>query len=181
MVGDAGGWIVAAGGLISCLGAMVGWVMMQGQIPYAAARDGLFPRPFARLDHNGSPAFGLIASNVLVTILILLTSSGGLADQFERIILIATSISLVPYGLTALALLRLLRTDPTAFERRALVKYGVIATLAAAYSIWAVIGSGWTVIWQGMVLLALGIPVYIWLTRRGSPDRTVGTPVAPGD
>ncbi|MFI1580588.1 amino acid permease [Embleya sp. NPDC020630] len=124
VVGDAGGWIVAAGGLIACLGAMVGWVMMQGQIPLAAARDGLFPRPFARLDAGGTPAFGLIASNVLVTVLILTTAGGGPGDQFERIILIATSISLVPYGLTAIALLRLLRTDRAAFDASALVRYG---------------------------------------------------------
>ncbi|MGC0420224.1 amino acid permease [Embleya sp. AB8] len=174
LVGAAGGWIVAAGGLIACLGAMVGWVMMQGQIPLAAARDGLFPRPFARLDANGTPAFGLIASNVLVTLLILSTAGGGLADQFERIILIATTISLVPYGLTAIALLRLLRTDRAAFAGPALVKYGLIAVLAAAYSIWAVVGSGWTVIWQGLVLLALGGPVYVWLTRRRAADRPVG-------
>ncbi|MFE5333131.1 hypothetical protein ACFRCG_42785 [Embleya sp. NPDC056575] len=116
---------------------------------------------------------------MLVTVLILTTAGGGPGDRFERIILIATSISLVPYGLTAIALLRLLRTDRAAFDTSALVGYGVIAVLAAAYSIRAVVGSGLTAIRQGAVLLAAGGPVYLWLTRRrprsGRADGPMGT------
>lgn len=116
---------------------------------------------------------------MLVTVLILTTAGGGPGDRFERIILIATSISLIPYGLTAIALLRLLRTDRAAFGACALVGYGVIAVLASAYSIRAVVGSGLTVIRQGAVLLAAGGPVYLWLTRRrprsGRADGPMGT------
>ena len=41
-----GGWTapaVAAGAMISAFGALNGWILLQGRIPWAAARDGIFP------------------------------------------------------------------------------------------------------------------------------------------
>ncbi|MCF2526269.1 amino acid permease [Yinghuangia soli] len=171
IVGKAGGSIVAAGGLIACLGAMSGWVMLQGQVPMALARDGLFPKRFGAVNRHGSPAYGLVFSNVLVTVLILMTANSGLAGQFKEIILIATLSSLIPYGMTALALLKVMRADRSQFPGSAFAKYTAIAVLAAAYSAWAIYGSGWETVWKGLAALVLGLPVYFWLRRRGDgPD-----------
>ena len=40
LMGDWGYYLVAAGAVIACLGALNGWVLLQGQIPVAPARDG---------------------------------------------------------------------------------------------------------------------------------------------
>ena len=45
-----GGWagdVVAIGAIVSAFGALNGWILLQGQIPMAAARDRLFPAAFA--------------------------------------------------------------------------------------------------------------------------------------
>jgi APA family basic amino acid/polyamine antiporter len=71
MFGPWAGQAVAAGAAIATFGALAGWVLMQGQIPMAAARDGLLPAPLARLNRRGAPAIGLVVSSVLVTLLLL--------------------------------------------------------------------------------------------------------------
>ena len=38
--------LIAAGAAIACFGALNGWILLQGQIPMAAARDRLFPPVF---------------------------------------------------------------------------------------------------------------------------------------
>ena len=67
MYGDWAGNAVAVGAIISAFGALNGWILLQGQVPLAAARDGLFPRVFAHLSRNGTPVVGLVVSSVLVT------------------------------------------------------------------------------------------------------------------
>ncbi|MDF5827348.1 amino acid permease [Pseudomonas aeruginosa] len=49
LMGDWGYYLVAAGAVIACLGALNGWVLLQGQIPVAPARDGLFPESLGQL------------------------------------------------------------------------------------------------------------------------------------
>lgn len=67
---------MAAGAVIACLGALNGWVLLQGQIPVAPARDGLFPESLGQLNKNGAPAHGLLASGLLVTALVMVDGHG---------------------------------------------------------------------------------------------------------
>jgi APA family basic amino acid/polyamine antiporter len=107
MWGRWAGSFVAAGAVISCFGALNGWILLQGRVPYAAARDGVFPAAFARLSPRGTPVFGLVFSSVLVTMLLMLNFGAGLVDQFTFIILLATLTALLPYTFATMAELML--------------------------------------------------------------------------
>jgi APA family basic amino acid/polyamine antiporter len=131
----------------------------------AAARDRLFPAPFARTTRAGAPVFGLVVSSVLVTGLIFMNYTKSLVDQFTFIILLAT---LVPYAYSAAAQLMLLATDLAAFSGRRLATDVVVAGLAFAYSLWAIAGSGYEVVFKGFLLLLAGIPIYVWMRWRSS-------------
>ncbi|TMQ86642.1 amino acid permease, partial [Actinomadura soli] len=147
-----GGWaadLVAAGAAISAFGALNGWILLQGQIPFAAARDGLFPRVFARTGRSGTPIVGLVVSSVLVTGLMVMNYNASLVDQFTFIILLATLTTVIPYAYAAAAQLVLLATDRTAFSGRRLAGSAVIALLAFGYSVWAIAGSGYEVVYKG--------------------------------
>ncbi|MBP9528887.1 MAG: amino acid permease, partial [Laribacter sp.] len=103
-----GDWAYAAVGLgavVSCLGAINGWSLMPCHVSLAAARDGLFPRQFARLNGNRVPAWGLVVSSSLMTLLLVLNYSGskGMVEIFNFIILLATMTTLLPYAFTAVA------------------------------------------------------------------------------
>jgi len=106
-----GGWaggFIALGAAISAFGALNGWILLQGQMPLAVARDGLFPGVFGKVSQRGTPVAGLVVSSVLATALIGLNFSATLVDQFTFIILLATLSTLIPYIFSSLADLALL-------------------------------------------------------------------------
>lgn len=156
--GPAAGWAMGLVATVSCLGALNGWVLLQGQTPYAAAQDGLFPAPFARTDARGTPWFGLVLSSVLASVLIAANGSKSLVALFTLSILLSTAATLLPYVLSVLAWWRIERTAGVA--RRS------VAVLALAYSLWALIGTGTEALLWGGVLLLLGLPVFLWQRYR---------------
>ena len=166
MFGSWGGELVAAAGAIACFGTLNGWVLMQGQVPMAAARDGLFPEAFARVSKNGTPYFGLIISSLLITAMMILQYGSSLVELFTKVILLATLASLVPYIYTSVAEILLLMRSDERFNKQRLRKAGLLAALAFIYTFWAIIGSGIQTIAYGMLLFISGIPAYIWLEGR---------------
>lgn len=169
--GHWAGYAVGAGAAISCFGALNGWILLQGQIPLAAARDGLFPRPFGRMSRNGTPAAGIVMSSVLVTLLIGLNYTKGLVEQFNFIILLAALNTLVAYTLSTMSQLMIFVREREKFVGERLLGSSIIAVLAFIYSLWAIAGAGRDIVYLGFLLLFAGIPVYVWIVwRTGSPS-----------
>ncbi len=161
--GNGAAAAIAAGMAVSCLGALNGWILVQGQIPLAAARDGLFPVAFARVDERGTPRTGLVIGSVLATILVGANFSASLIGLFNASILLATATALLPYVFSAAAMLRL---EPR--ERDSSSWRLVVAALALIYGVWALIGTGGeALIWCAGLLVA-GIPLY-FLQRKLKP------------
>lgn len=176
MWGGAAGKLVAAGAAIAGFGVLNGWVLMQGQMPLAPARDGLFPPAFARLSSRGTPTFGLVLSSALATVLVAANYTRGLVGLFTFAVLLATVTVLASYVCTSAAQILLMRREPRRFggpgARRAL---GVSA-VAFVYSVWAVVGAGFDAILWGGVLMAMGIPIYLQGAgrRAEAADRRAG-------
>jgi basic amino acid/polyamine antiporter, APA family len=169
LFGPIGSVIVGLGAVISCLGALNGWILLQGQIPLAAAQDKLFPRVFEKRSANGTPVVGLIVSSLLITLLLLMTLSASLVHQFTVILLLATLASLIPYFLTTMAELVLFQKYPGLFKGKRLIGSVVIALLAGAYSFWAIIGAGEETVFYGTLLLLSSVPVYVLMKWRAVP------------
>ena len=167
-----GGWdkVIAAVAMVSTFGALNGWIMLQGRVPLAAAEDGLFPPQFAKVHgKRRTPVFGLVVSSVFATALMLMNYTKGLVDAFTFVILLATLTTLVPYAYSAAAQAYLFITEREAFSTRHFLRDMAIATLAFAYSVWAIAGSGQEIIAKGFVLLLAGVPIYIgmkWWQQR---------------
>lgn len=168
--GSGAGTLIAAGAAISAFGALNGWILVQGQWPRAASRDGLFPRFFASLSGRGTPVKGLLLSSALASGLVTLNYTESLVDQFTFIILLATLSTLIPYLLSALSEIVQQRSDAerTGGEKPPLRSMAV-ALLALAYSAWAILGSGLEIIAWGTVLMAAGVPLF-WWQKRKSPE-----------
>jgi basic amino acid/polyamine antiporter, APA family len=167
MFGGAWGKVVAAVALISVFGCLNGWILIQGRVPLAAAKDGLFPERFARVHgHRGTPVFGLVVSSLLISALILMNYSKGLVDQFTFIILLATLTTVVPYAFAAAAEVYLFITERERFVARRLIRPTIVATLGFAYAIFAIWGIGWDIIGKGFLLLMVGIPVFVYMAWR---------------
>lgn len=159
-------FVIVLSAIFSCLGCLNGWTLMQGQIPMAAARDGLFPQIFQKLNKNAVPIYGLYISSGLVTLLLLLTTRQKLIAQFTFITLLATLAFLIPYFITAMADLILLKKNPEHLDKKRFRNSLIIAILAGAYAFWAIVGAGMEIVFYGILMILSSVPVYVLMLWR---------------
>jgi APA family basic amino acid/polyamine antiporter len=164
--GSWAGQATAIMAIIACLGALNGWILLQGQIPLAAARDNLLPGFFKRLSTKDMPVQGLVLSSILATILILMNYAQGLVGMFTFVIMLATLSSLFPYILSSLAQLVYVWRDRKKTSLKKMIKPFLIGAGATVFSIWAIGGLGLEILVWGLVLLVLGLPFYFYGRRR---------------
>ncbi|QLH34443.1 MAG: amino acid permease [Cyclobacteriaceae bacterium] len=162
--GEWARYLVAGGAVVSTFGALNGWILVQGQMPFAAARDKLFPKIFEKENKYGTPAMGLVISSLLVSVLMSMNFSKSLADTYTFIILLSTLTVLIPYLFSIIAFVMM------GAKKKMLntTKY-VVSALAFVYSMWAVIGSGEEIVFWGFVLLMAGLPFYAFIKIKQEP------------
>jgi APA family basic amino acid/polyamine antiporter len=161
--GDSARYWVAAGAIVSTFGALNGWILLQGQMPMAAARDSLFPEIFKRENSKGSPGFGIVVSSVLISALMMTNFTKGLTDTFTFMVLMTTVTVLVPYLFSATSYAVILLQNK--YWQKESISNLVIAAVAFAFSIWAIVGSGQETVYWGFIAILAGIPFYIWMKR----------------
>lgn len=159
--GPIGRTIIGIGAIISCVGALNGWTLLQGQISMAMSADGLFPRLFAKKNAKGVPAQGMIFTSLLISILLSLTADRNLIHQFNTIILMSTLASLIPYFYTACAAILLYKKHCQTM--RSLITHLTIAIFAGIYCFWAILGTGHRILTDGAIILLLSVPLYTWV------------------
>jgi APA family basic amino acid/polyamine antiporter len=170
-LGMAWGKWIALVAIAATLGALNGWIMLTARVSLAAADDGLFPRPFAQVHgERKTPVFGLIVSSVLVSALVLYNWNASFGERFTDIVLLATWMTLIAYAYAAAAEVVLFFRDRHLFSQVRLVRDTAIASLAFAYSVWAIWGSGEEWLAKGFMLLLFGIPVFVWMKWRQSRE-----------
>jgi len=154
---------VSAGIAIAAFGALNGWILIQGQVPYATAKDKLFPPAFGRLNKNGVPYFGILINSIVISIFICMNYSKGLVEQFKFFLSFAVFTSLVPFLFSAAAY-------PIIRARKKVTKRWFAALLltffAYSYTLWMIYGTGKDAVYYGFLLLMLGIPLYMWLAYK---------------
>ena len=144
---------------ISAVGALNGFTLLQGEMPWAMAHGGVFPAWFGRETPQGTPARAHVVSGVLLSAVMLLNYSGSTANLFAAVIEISLAAGMLAYFASALAALKLVRGEPV---------LAAAAMLAAGYVAWMVWGLGLRADAWGLVLLAAGAPIYgsMRLSRR---------------
>lgn len=161
--GNPASILIAIGASISCFGALNGWILLQGQIPMAAAKDKLFPPVFKLSSGKGIPVIGIIIASILATILVSVNYTKGLVKMFSFIIMLSTLSCLLPYLFSSISEIALLLNKKKSYNRKRLIGAICISIPAFLYSFWAITGLVYEVIIWGAVLLSAGIPVYLYL------------------
>ncbi len=164
--GPWGRALIGAGAAISCFGALNGWLLLSGQLPRAAALDGLLPARLAKLNARGTPSFSLVLSSVLAMILVMMNYTRGLVQAFTFMILLSTLATLLPYVFSSMTGVLLTLRDGSGTRRAA--RRLIIAVIGFAFSLWAIAGAGSDVVYWGFLLLIGGLPVYILMRRKSS-------------
>ena len=157
--GEYAGYFVAAGAIISAIGALNGWILMVGQLPMAAAKDNMFPRIFKKENKNGVPYLGLIIGSVLTSVILLIGMSDGLVDQFSFVVNLTVLACLVPYLFVSASYIIVIIQKKLHLNK--FFKTFVLGSLGFAYSLWAIFGTDSEIVYYGFLLLLLGIPFYV--------------------
>jgi APA family basic amino acid/polyamine antiporter len=164
------GNVMAAVVIISGLGALNGWTMICAEMPLAAAKDGLFPDRFKRLNQAGAPAFGIVASTALASTAIVINYLGSNGETvFTTLVLMTGITAAIPYGFSALAQIKWRLADQKQIETPRFTRDMIVAVLSVVFSVLFIwysrnTGHDFFVYWAPFFLaggaLLLGIPVY---------------------
>lgn len=154
--GSGVGQIVAVFAAISAFGTLNGFILLQGEVPWAMAKGGVFPRWFATEGSRGTPVRSHLVSSVLLSIVTLLNFGRGMGDLFAFIASVSLAAGMLSYFLAMLSAVRLLPGE----RIRA-----VAALIGAGFIAWAAWGLGGEALSYGAGFIALGLPVYLWVRR----------------
>ena len=152
--------LIAVFAIVSCVGALNGWTLIQGELVRTMAAQGLLPAWFGRTNARGVASRALIVSAIACSLLALINASGTLKELFEFLLLLATSASLWFYLAIALAALRLGVSRPLA----------VVGVIFALATLW---GAGIVASGLSLVLMVAGLPLYLWARRDRSAEQPV--------
>lgn len=162
--GTWGGTLIALGAIISTLGCTSGWILTTARSSYAAAEDKLFPKFFANIHPKfKTPHTSLIVAGICANILLIMNYVGTLTSAFNFMLLLATLAFLPAYSFTAAAEIMLLVKHDSNFNVWNFIKNSLFALLAFVYSIYAIYGTGSTVVMYGFLLMLVGIPFYVYM------------------
>jgi basic amino acid/polyamine antiporter, APA family len=158
--GNYAGYVVAVGAVISCLGALNGWILLQGQIPMAVARDKLLPEVFNDKNNSGVSIYALVLSSILISLLVLTNFSAGLIAIFTFAILLSILGMMIPY-LCSVAVDIMLIIKNWQVNR----DYFSVTTsvLAIGYFCWVISVTETKILLWGLALFFSGTPVYIFM------------------
>jgi arginine:ornithine antiporter/lysine permease len=172
VIGNSGTYIMAILALISLFGSTVGWIVVSSEVPYQAAKTGLFPTFFAKTNRKGSPVNSLTLTNLMTQIFLFSTISHTVSRAYNFVIVVATLAYLIPYLVSAVYQLKLVITGETyELAKGARRTDGVITVLALVYSIW-VIKTGTAdmrTFLLGIGLFVVGLLLYPIIMRNPQP------------
>jgi APA family basic amino acid/polyamine antiporter len=166
--GPWGGHFVAAGALVATAGTLNGLIFSCGQMPMAIALDKLAPSWLAATTKGGAPHLSLWLSSALASVFLLLNYSRGFIGAFTFLLMMATALGLIYYFVVSLAELR--HSWKSAFS------WAAVAMIAIVYSLFAAFGSGLEVLLWGLVLMAVGVPLYFICKQRETPAAAASRP-----
>lgn len=165
-----GGWLgklVALTAVVSGIGALNGWTLVTAEMPYAAAKDGLFLNAFAKTNSRGVPWFGIVASTTVGSALMAWSYSTETGLKvFTYLVYLSVVTVAIPYFLSACAQLSYLVSRRRPVSGWALTRDLSVAVIGGLFSLWVTFAAGYQSVYQAMLLLLVGIPLYAFLKAR---------------
>lgn len=161
-LGESAGRIVSICAIVACLGSLGGWILLVGGSAKAAADDRLFPRLFSGVNRHEVPVKGLTVVSLLMSILLLLTHSTSLGQQFQIIASVSVFLTLLPYLYSAVASTIFMQAEARAEHPYRWLEL-LMCSFVMAYIFWAILGEGYKIVFWGLIVLLLGIPMYSWV------------------
>ncbi|PQJ23474.1 basic amino acid/polyamine antiporter [Tenacibaculum sp. SG-28] len=160
--GYTGEWVVqfvSVSVIISLLSSLLAWTILVAEVPYAAAKEGVFPKAFAKENKQKSPYSSLIITAVLMSVLLLLIYIS--EDVYMAMVNICSIMIIPPYIFSA-AFLWKSSEKSEIYADNIKKKIGAlyIGILATLYGFWLLYSAGLSYLLLACIFYAIGIPFY---------------------
>jgi arginine:ornithine antiporter/lysine permease len=164
MVGPWGAKFISAGLIVSVLGAYLAWSLLAAEVPYLAAKYGLFPKYFEKTNEAKVPANALLLTNIVVQVFLIVTMFTTYA--FQLALELTSALTLIPYLLVAAYGLKLAYTGES-YEKDAGARNRelIVAAIATFYSALMIYSGGLKYILLS-ALIYLPATLLFWRARK---------------
>lgn len=163
--GGGASLLVALFAAIAAIGALNGWVLIQGEVPLGMARAGLLPAWFARVSSHDVPIRVLIVSSTLATVLILCTTSPTLGGVFKFMAILASCATLWLYFAVCVA----------ALVRRIAMPMAAVGLAFSLFAFWGAAQGdkveGLNPVELSILLMLTAVPLYFLRPKAGSAEQ----------
>jgi amino acid transporter len=153
-IGAFGGIVIAVGALVSIIGALNAVILGSSRISFAMARDRLFPKFFGKLHPKyKTPYLGILVQTIFALVL-----AFSLTD-FTQLATLAVMFTIIPYTLSCLAVLRLIKR---AKGEKIILQSRIIPVLAVLFSLILLTQFNFKLQIFGVGLLFVGILFFVF-------------------
>jgi APA family basic amino acid/polyamine antiporter len=167
LFGAGAALVVAAAVLASGFGCTSANIAPGPRVVWALANDRLFPRAFARVHPRfGTPAFGLVVQALWTALLCL-------SGRYEQLYTYSVFLGVLGTMAAAISLFLFRRKRPDAPRPYRCWGYPLVPTFYVLAALLFVANTLWTQPKEslaGLLILALGVPVYFAMLRRRTRD-----------
>ncbi|MDE6717743.1 MAG: amino acid permease [Muribaculaceae bacterium] len=152
-------WTVITAIIISLLGGWVSWTLVVAQVPYEAAVVKILPPVFKRVNRQGMPTFGLMASSIVMMLFLILVA---MADDVYLAALHITGLMIIPcYLVTGMFL----------FKVAPDFKVRLLAAVTILFCLWMAYAGGLQLLFMTSLFYLLGTGFYIKARRDNYPTQ----------
>lgn len=157
MMGPTGKVIITACLIVSVLASYISWTMYSAEVPYRGAQQGAFPQILNKLNNNDVPINSLWFTGIIVQICLVLVFV--FEQSYNNLLLISTSMILIPYFLIGAYLLKL------AIQTQAAWYIKLTGLIASLYGIWILYAAGLQYLLLSVVLYIPGILLFLYANK----------------
>ncbi|MDP9500736.1 basic amino acid/polyamine antiporter [Bisgaard Taxon 45] len=154
MIGSSGKLIITACLIVSVLASYISWTMYSAEVPYRGAKNGAFPKILNKLNENDTPIHSLWFTNLVVQFCLVLVFMTG--KSYNALLLISTSMILVPYFLIGAYLLKL------SIQQNSPWYIKLTGLLASTYGLWILYAAGLDHLLLSILLYVPGVGIYFY-------------------
>ena len=174
ILGKWGAWIMNIGLVVSVLTSWLAWTMVTAELPFAAAKAGTFPKAFTKENQAGSPSVSLWITSLMMQLFMFLVY---FSNNAWNTMLSITGVMVLPAYLASCAYLWKICEDheyPAQFQIKRSTAL-ICGVLGAFYALWLIYAAGLNYLLMAAVIIALGIPVFIWARKQNDPKQPAFT------
>lgn len=172
VVGKWGAWLMNIGLLIAVLTSWLAWTLIAIEIPYAAAKNGTFPKFFARQNSKETPSHALWVTSIIMQLVLLLVY---FSNNAWNTMLSITGVMVLPAYFTSTLFLWKYSEDNLNGTKSVAARSTCILSgfLGSIYALWLIYAAGLNYLMMAVIVLALGIPVYVWARKENTRNQPI--------